>query len=64
MKPKTGQCYYAPLGRSFRIYRYDHVDGATASASPVPGEPLYFTREEARKRVCQLNGWRYKPCKS
>ena len=64
MKPKVGQCYYAPRGRAFRIYRYDYVDAKTASASPLPDEPYYYNREEARKRVYELNGWRYKPCKA
>ena len=63
MKPKVGQCYYAPRGRAFRIYRYDYVGETTSSASPLPNEPYYYNREEARKRVYELNGWRYKPCK-
>ena len=64
MKPKVGQCYYAPRGRAFRIYCYDYVSDTVATASPLPDEPYYYNREEARKRVYELNGWRYKPCKT
>lgn len=60
MKPKVGQYFYTPRGRGFRIYRYDSVTETTSSASPVTSEPLYFNREEARKRVYELNGWRMK----
>lgn len=59
MKPKVGQCYYAPRGRGFRIYRYTSVTATTSTASPVPDEPIYFDREEVRKRVYQLNGWNF-----
>ena len=61
MKPKVVQCYYAPRGRAFRIYRYDYVGETTSSASPLPGEPFYYNRKI--KRVYELNGLRYKPCK-
>lgn len=57
--PRVGLCYYAPRGRGFRIYRYDSVTTTTSTASPVPDEPIYFDREEARKRVYQLNGWNF-----
>ena len=63
MKPKVGQCYYAPRGRGFYIYRYDFVGATTSTAVLLPDEPIYRDREEARKRVYELNGWRYKPCK-
>ncbi len=58
-KPKTGQYYYTPCGSSFRIYRYDHVSGHGGSASPVSEEPVFYNREDARKRVYELNGWKY-----
>lgn len=57
MKAKVGQCYYAPRGRAFRIYRYVHVTASCTMAVPVDNEPLYRDREEARKRVYELNGW-------
>ena len=57
MKAKVGQCYYAPRGRAFRIYRYVHVMASCTMAVPVDNEPLYRDREEARRRVYELNGW-------
>ena len=59
MKPKVGQCFYERRFKTFRIYRYDHVTEHGGSASPLPDEPAYDDREEARKRVYQLNGWKY-----
>lgn len=59
MKPIVGQYYYAPRGRGFRIYRYTMVADGFRSASPVSDEPIFFDREEAKKRVYELNGWRY-----
>lgn len=60
MKPKVGQYFYAPHGQGFRIYCYDYVSDTGALSSPAMGEATYFEREEARKRVYELNGWRYK----
>ncbi len=60
MKPKIGQYYYIPRGRFFRIYRYVDVSPNGCSGSPVYEEPLYENKEDARKRVYQLNGWKYK----
>lgn len=60
MKTYTGQYLYALRGSSYRIYR---CDGSKDSASPVTSEPPYRDREKARRRVCELNGWRYKPCR-
>ena len=60
MKPKVGQYFYMPRGRNFRIYRYNHVSETTSSASPVNSEPYFSNREEARRRVYELNGWRYR----
>jgi hypothetical protein len=59
IKPKVGQCYYAPRGRAFRIYRYIHVNESCTMAEPVDDEPLYSNREEARRRVYELNGWNF-----
>lgn len=60
MKPKVGQYFYIPRGQCFRIYRYDSVTASGTTASPVPDEPSFYNREEARKRVYELNGWNYK----
>ena len=60
----AGQYYYVPSGRFFRIYRYTHVNASGAYAgTPVAGEPLHTCREDARKRVYELNGWKYTPGK-
>lgn len=61
MKPKVGQYYYTISNNKYRIYRYTHADENGALASPVSGEPLYPNPEEARKRVYELNGWKYTP---
>lgn len=61
MIPKTGQYFYAQRGRRFRIYRYDIVTLTSSSASAVNDEPQFSDSEEARKRVYQLNGWKYTP---
>lgn len=61
--PKVGQYYYTPRGRGWRIYRYTHVSDTGSAASPVLEEPIFFNREEARKRVYELNGWKYTPRK-
>lgn len=57
---KKGEYSYHPYGRHFRIYVCIYADGLTTTSDPVPGEPLYTDREEARKRVYELNGWKYK----
>lgn len=61
MKAKVGQYYYTPRGHFFRIYRYDSVTDTGSTASPVQEEPLFSDREQARKRVYELNGWKYNP---
>ena len=59
MTPKVGQYFYTIYHSMYRIYRYDSVSDRATSASPVRDEPLYSNPEEARKRVYELNGWRY-----
>lgn len=59
--PKEGQYFYKPHGRSFRIHRYLKVAGPACEISPCLEE--HRDREEARRRVYELNGWRYEPCK-
>lgn len=57
---RVGQYYYIIRGRFFRIYRYTQVSVSGGYAgSPVDIEPLYPSREQARQRVYQLNGWKY-----
>lgn len=58
---KAGQYYYIPVRRTFRIYRVGMSDsGGGFTGNPVVGEPPYYEREEARKRVFELNGWKYR----
>ena len=59
MKPKVGQYYYTFHGKGYRIFQYIEVTDRGSSAAPVHEEPTYFNREAARKRVYELNGWRY-----
>ena len=54
---ETGQYYYRIHGRSFEICRRD-------SGQAVAGEPVCFSREQARRRVRELNGRRGEPCRS
>lgn len=61
MKAKVGEYEYHPCGNLFRIYVCDYWDGITKTCSPVYTEPFFDTEEEARKRVYQLNGWKYRP---
>lgn len=56
---KLGEYFYQIRGRGWRIYQTDFVSDRVTSASEVRGEPLYHDREEARKRVYELNGWKY-----
>lgn len=58
---KVGEYSYSIHGRNYRIYVCDYSDGKIQTSSPVRNEPLYIDREEARKRVYELNGWKYKP---
>lgn len=53
--PKIGQYEYGRRGRGFKVYRVNSVseNGYTARAT---GE-FYHDREEARRRVWELNGW-------
>lgn len=59
MKEKK-QYYYRIHGRHYEICMSSHTDGSLiVFGSRVPGEKTYTNREEARKRVYELNGWRY-----
>lgn len=61
MKPKVGQYYYTIYHSMYRIYRYDVVCPAGSISSLVTDEPIFSNPEEARKRVYELNGWKYTP---
>ncbi len=60
MKPEVGQYSYVLRGRGFRIYRCVKATESGYTALPVPGERTYSRREDARRRVYELNGWRIK----
>lgn len=57
---KKGEYSYQPHGRQFRIYVCTYADGRTTMSDPVRDEPFYNNREDARRRVYELNGWKYK----
>ena len=52
-KLKIGQHVYQKRGRNYRIY----VKSSENSLDSLPNE-VFFTREDARKRVYELNGWK------
>lgn len=58
---KKGQYHYTPCGRQFRIYICTEANEQGNSSSPVYSEPFFNDREQARKRVYELNGWNYTP---
>lgn len=61
---KVGEYYYRPSGCHYRIYQCEYNDGTTFMGRPIYDEPYMFTEpEEARKRVYELNGWKYTPKK-
>lgn len=41
----------------YKIYVWANVTEHGCSAKAVDGEPLYYEREEAKRRVYELNGW-------
>lgn len=59
----VGQYSYKRMGNGWKIYRTEHNHYIGFTASPVIGEPKYFNREEVRRRVYELNGWKYTPRK-
>lgn len=58
---KQGQYYYSLHGRYFVIYRCVFNNGKTSTGERVVDEPPYYKREDARRRVYELNGWPYTP---
>lgn len=60
MKIKKGQFFYGYLRGSYRIYKATEDSDDIryrGSGSVAYNEPKYTTREEAYKRVKELNGW-------
>lgn len=58
MKMKVGQYYYQRRRDGFQIYRCQSVCKSGHSGDCVSGE-FYFDSEEARRRVYELNGWKF-----
>lgn len=56
---KIGEYFYAPRGRRYKIYRISSITPTSTSSESI-GE-IYARREEAKKRVYELNGWHYTP---
>lgn len=54
---KDGQYYYTPKGRFFAIYK--NIDGGNGVSHGTLVKDM-LDREEARKQVYELNGWKYK----
>lgn len=55
--------YCFRMGRNgfWEIRQYVNVRDNGYGLCKVPGERFHVDREEARKRVYELNGWKYKP---
>lgn len=64
MKLKKGQYYYtySTMYKCYRIKKADQDCDSTrfCSGSTAYNEPNHTTKESAMKRVCELNGWKYK----
>jgi hypothetical protein len=61
MNSKNGEYFYAPHGRSWGIWQY-HEQKISSKVSVGSGTFIkdYPTKEEARKVVYELNGWKLK----
>lgn len=57
---KKGEYHYARRGQVFRIYVCVESTPESEVSRPA-GDEDYFDREEARRRVYELNGWKYRP---
>lgn len=56
---KIGEYFYAPRGLRYKIFRVTSVTETFSCASSI-GE-IFTRREDVRKRVYELNGWKYTP---
>lgn len=54
---KEGEYYYTIKGKWYAIYRKEEYRNGISSGTFIEGN---LDREEARKKVYQLNGWDYK----
>lgn len=52
---KETNYYYTVHGRCFIIYRSVYSEALGRVGQRLPGEPAYYNREEALRRVRELN---------
>ena len=52
---KVGEYYYALRGRFYKIYQVESIENGVISS--IATKFIYETKEEARKKVYELNGW-------
>ena len=57
-KMKPGLYHYVPHGRGFLIYRCESVTEHGSSSAPT--DEFFDNRDDARRRVYELNGWKLK----
>lgn len=57
MNPSKSRYELHRRGRQFVVYRMEYTETGGM------GSPVYWTNdfEEARKKLYELNGWKYKP---
>ena len=57
-----GKYFYVPSGRNFEIYEEEGTVNGVTFSRKVEGERIYRPneREQAKKRVYELNGWKWK----
>ncbi|WP_289739339.1 hypothetical protein [Paramuribaculum intestinale] len=60
MTLKKGQYHYGIKGRFYVIYQCVEATDTGSHSVPVQGEPSYTDPQAARRRVYQLNGWKWR----
>lgn len=60
MKYKIGQYTYFRRGNVFRIFRCSSVSANGAAFDLVKEENDYAQAQDARRRIYELNGWRWR----
>lgn len=60
MTLKKGQYHYSIKGRFYVIYRCVAATAHSSESEAVSGEPQFTDPQAARRRVYELNGWRWK----
>lgn len=57
-KPQVGQYHYVLRGKLYVIYRYESISEHGSCSSPT--DESFDNRDDARRRVYELNGWKLK----